>query len=450
MPHLFCFGLGFSAQALARRLAAQGWTISGTNRDGDGGSLVLRWHKAASSFCLRRRHASLVVGSTRRGWRSGPQLSSRRAGARPLFVGWAISRRPVSMAIAAATGWTRIRTWRPTTRGRSAGRRRRGMAGLEPACACLPPRRHLWPGPQPARFAARRHRQAHRQAGPGLQPHPCRRYCGRARGLDRKTASGRVYNVCDDEPCPPQDVVAFAAELLQIRRRLRSHSMKPIFRRWRGASMPNRSASRTGASRIADRTGSDRWQPFSTPASRMISKSRIMRGAVRRACGAERFACRRSQCDCATLIPRVAHNQFIGKVGAFPKCPERRAQPGFVFKCQIVNRREPGDCVGHFIARPVIETAQNPVRLGEHQVTDKVDPGLFIQQAKHRLELSFIIPGKITDKDVGIERGHRTLRRKRSTAFFLMAALISATVRGAGGASSGRNRRDWQTWPTSP
>ena len=25
---------------------------------------------------------------------------------------------------------------------------------------------------------------------------------------------GRAYNVCDDEPCPPQDVVAFAAQLL--------------------------------------------------------------------------------------------------------------------------------------------------------------------------------------------------------------------------------------------
>ncbi len=29
-----------------------------------------------------------------------------------------------------------------------------------------------------------------------------------------RPAPGRVYNVCDDEPAPPQDVVAFAAELL--------------------------------------------------------------------------------------------------------------------------------------------------------------------------------------------------------------------------------------------
>jgi nucleoside-diphosphate-sugar epimerase len=31
-----------------------------------------------------------------------------------------------------------------------------------------------------------------------------------------KPHPGRAYNVCDDEPCPPQDVVAFAAGLLKI------------------------------------------------------------------------------------------------------------------------------------------------------------------------------------------------------------------------------------------
>jgi nucleoside-diphosphate-sugar epimerase len=31
-----------------------------------------------------------------------------------------------------------------------------------------------------------------------------------------KPHPGRAYNVCDDEPCPPQDVVAYAAELLGL------------------------------------------------------------------------------------------------------------------------------------------------------------------------------------------------------------------------------------------
>ena len=31
-----------------------------------------------------------------------------------------------------------------------------------------------------------------------------------------KTNAGRAYNVCDDEPCPPQEVVAYAANLLGL------------------------------------------------------------------------------------------------------------------------------------------------------------------------------------------------------------------------------------------
>ena len=40
MPHLFCFGLGYSAQVLARRLTKRGWTVTGTTRSGEHGSLA--------------------------------------------------------------------------------------------------------------------------------------------------------------------------------------------------------------------------------------------------------------------------------------------------------------------------------------------------------------------------------------------------------------------------
>ncbi|MEE8443843.1 MAG: SDR family NAD(P)-dependent oxidoreductase, partial [Alphaproteobacteria bacterium] len=33
MPRLFCFGLGYTARALATALAARGWRIAGTARD---------------------------------------------------------------------------------------------------------------------------------------------------------------------------------------------------------------------------------------------------------------------------------------------------------------------------------------------------------------------------------------------------------------------------------
>ena len=36
MPRLFCFGLGYTALALARRLIAEGWQVAGTTRTAEG------------------------------------------------------------------------------------------------------------------------------------------------------------------------------------------------------------------------------------------------------------------------------------------------------------------------------------------------------------------------------------------------------------------------------
>ena len=47
--------------------------------------------------------------------------------------------------------------------------------------------------------------------GPGVQPHPCRGHRLRARSLDRAAAAGAIYNVADDEPAAPDEVVAYAA-----------------------------------------------------------------------------------------------------------------------------------------------------------------------------------------------------------------------------------------------
>ena len=48
MRRLFCFGLGFSAQTLAERLAAKGWQIAGTARDvGKIGQLAARGYEMA-------------------------------------------------------------------------------------------------------------------------------------------------------------------------------------------------------------------------------------------------------------------------------------------------------------------------------------------------------------------------------------------------------------------
>ena len=40
--YLFCFGLGYSAQSLARRLAAKGWTVAGTVRTEESAAALRR------------------------------------------------------------------------------------------------------------------------------------------------------------------------------------------------------------------------------------------------------------------------------------------------------------------------------------------------------------------------------------------------------------------------
>src|SRR4051794_17597495 len=40
MPHLFCFGLGYTARALAKALAKRGWSVTGTGRTGECGTTV--------------------------------------------------------------------------------------------------------------------------------------------------------------------------------------------------------------------------------------------------------------------------------------------------------------------------------------------------------------------------------------------------------------------------
>ena len=40
MNHILFFGLGFSAKALAERLAARGWTVSATSRSAEGAEAI--------------------------------------------------------------------------------------------------------------------------------------------------------------------------------------------------------------------------------------------------------------------------------------------------------------------------------------------------------------------------------------------------------------------------
>jgi nucleoside-diphosphate-sugar epimerase len=229
--HLFCFGLGYTARALGERLLHEGWTVSGTCRSEAGtreleaagfkaflfdgekplaniaealagvshilqsappdsrGDPVLRWHGGDITALPGLRWVGYLSTTGVYGDKGGawvdeatppPAPTSERGRAR----------------LAAEEDWLKL--WRdhkiPVHIFRLAGIYGPGRNPLETVLSGEA-RRIIKPG----QVFSRIHRDdivAVLKASMA-KPHP-----------------GRVYNVCDDEAAPPQDVIAQAAKLL--------------------------------------------------------------------------------------------------------------------------------------------------------------------------------------------------------------------------------------------
>jgi nucleoside-diphosphate-sugar epimerase len=225
MPHLLCFGFGFSARTLASRLIATGWSVSATSRSAAGRGIVaaagatpLPFPAAASAIDA----ATHILVSAPPGDDGDPVILAhredliRRAGQ----LSWAgyLS----TTGVYGDRGGGPVTEESPLEPSTDRGRRR-----LTAEAAWLELFReyglpiHIFRlagiyGPGRNQLEAILDGSARRVIKPGqvfsrihvddiagvliasmARPHP-----------------GRAYNVCDDEPCPPQDVVAFAAELL--------------------------------------------------------------------------------------------------------------------------------------------------------------------------------------------------------------------------------------------
>jgi nucleoside-diphosphate-sugar epimerase len=227
---LFCFGLGYSAEALARRLAAKGWSIAGTARDpinlerfrgegfevcrvagqpgnaeltaalagtthlllsippGAGGDPVLHhyrdqiaslgtlgWIGYLSTVGVYGNHAGAVVDET-----TMPLPANERTKAR----------------IVAESGWLAFgaEIGRPVQVFRLAGIYGPGRSALDKLLAGTA-RRIVKPGQVFNRIHVE----------------------DIASVLEASIArprAGAIYNVADDEPAPPEDVIAYGAELL--------------------------------------------------------------------------------------------------------------------------------------------------------------------------------------------------------------------------------------------
>jgi nucleoside-diphosphate-sugar epimerase len=230
MPRLFCFGLGYTALALARGLMAEGWRIAGTTRNADKQSeLASEGYEVLLFDRDRPLHdaAAALAGATH----VLTSVSPEEAGDPVLAHHVADLRRCANLEWVGYLGTTgvygdRAGAWvdeadpvapsMPRTRRRVAAEGHWLASGLPV---------HIFRlagiyGPGPGRNAldAVRAGTARRIIKPG-------QVFGRVhvddiaqvlRASIVRPNPGAIYNVADDEPAPPQDVIAFACALLGV------------------------------------------------------------------------------------------------------------------------------------------------------------------------------------------------------------------------------------------
>jgi nucleoside-diphosphate-sugar epimerase len=229
-PHLFCFGLGFSAEALARRLLDEGWQVSGTCR-GEAkrqrlAALGIAMHLFDRDRPLADPASALagvtdIVASVPPDAGGDPVLDLHEAaivdhpGLR--WVGYLST-----TGVYGDTGGAPVDETAPLNPTAERSRRRVEAEGrwlaLERS-AGLPV--HVFRlagiyGPGRSPLDQVRAGEVRRIARPG---HAFSRIhvddiAQVLRASMARPDPGRIYNVCDDEPAEPADVVAFACRLL--------------------------------------------------------------------------------------------------------------------------------------------------------------------------------------------------------------------------------------------
>jgi nucleoside-diphosphate-sugar epimerase len=223
---LLVFGYGFSGSALARRLIAQGWDVTATARtntarhDADGVTAIPADDRAALVEALKTTQAILVTAPPQTDGCPGlntlvPALAE--AGAFPDWIGYLSTtgvygdrrggwvNEQSRLAAQSVEGARRVgaeRDWLEVGQG----------MGLTVTVFRLP---GIY-GPGRSALDRLRAGQARRIAAPGQvfsRIHVDDLAAGLHASIQRPRAGG-IYNLCDDEPAPNSDVIAYAAGLL--------------------------------------------------------------------------------------------------------------------------------------------------------------------------------------------------------------------------------------------
>ena len=208
---LFVHGLGYSAERLALRLAAEGWEIAGATRDpGKAARFAARgWNRFGSA------EATHILLSAPPGEAGDPFLPGFEA---PPGLVWAGYLSTTGVYGDRAGGWaSEDSALRPT------GERGRRRVEAESAWTARGLPLHVFRiagiyGPGRNALAAARAGRARRIVKPGQvfsRIHVDDIAAVLAASIARPNP-GRVYNLADDRPAPPADVTEFACRLLHL------------------------------------------------------------------------------------------------------------------------------------------------------------------------------------------------------------------------------------------
>lgn len=231
MSHLFCFGLGYSAQRIARILAAEGWRISGTARSSEGAaaiaklgydSFVFDGSAPSSEVSAALAQATHVLVSVppddddpvlrhhEQDLRDAPSLS---------WIGYLST-----LGVYGDSQGAWIDETAPTDATSLRGRRRIDAEKQWLALGAdldVPTNIFRLAGIYgPGRSAIDRLREgtAHRVVKPGQVFNRIHvdDIAASVVAAMAASAKSRIYNVTDNEPAPPQDVIVYAAELIGV------------------------------------------------------------------------------------------------------------------------------------------------------------------------------------------------------------------------------------------
>jgi nucleoside-diphosphate-sugar epimerase len=221
MKHMLFLGFGFSAETLAPLLPRHEWQITGTSRSAEGAARIrMQGHDAIVFDELKSIPDSVthIVSSVPPDAHGDPvlrQLSSSLA-AKADTLDWVAYLSTTGVYGDHQGAWVDETT--PLTPNTERGERR---VAAEAAWMQLPLPVHLFRlagiyGPGRNALQSVRDGTAKRviREGQIFSRIHVDDIAGILLASINRPNAGAAYNVADDEPCPPQDVIAFAAELL--------------------------------------------------------------------------------------------------------------------------------------------------------------------------------------------------------------------------------------------